>query len=388
MVEGPHSFYKAEDRVTDDLLNAFEKHYDPKFRFAPVVCGYDPATGACGPAHKTGMYLPSPGRVEAVRRAGKYLEVKLSQRVNEKGKPAIKDLVDQGFVGISIAWMPSSDLPGSPPYLKHVALLSGENPGTPGIPPLSDAFRAIDAWNLSDGLPFVMQPAPTVGADGFFTSTCCRSLADCEASWQPGHPDGDKPAKEDPMAEITPEALSALVERAVGAAIEPRLAAALKPISEGLDQVRTLATEAKATADAAQTTATSADTNARTLAEVAATSSAEGRVRACVQSGRVRPNEYEGEMETVRALPAEAREKHLARLEKRSPLLSERGIPYLDSVEEAGDLREFAGPDGRVRVLPEHAAMDAKIRSHAAYQANPTPETYAKLAFELDGGSN
>lgn len=388
-VEGPWSFYKPADRITADLLRAIAMSYDPAKRRAKVVCGYDPATGAAGKAHVAGMYLPSPGVIEAAQfdEADQVLRVKISQNQNHAGKPAVRELVKMGFDGVSIKWMPKSDLPGAPPYLEHVALLSGEVPGTPGIPPLSQVFRALEEWGLAEGLPIMPAAVPQVGADGFQISTFSRSLAECERSWQKGDaPDDGQPAKEDSTMALTPEETSALITRAVTeavAAIRPEITAA---VEAGVAPIRTIA-------ETATTAAAAAAETARTLAENTSIATHEGRIRSCTLDGRLRPGDLDGELETLRALPAgEAREKFVVRVEGRKPMRSLMfGLPQVEAGDEGmpPELSSFATPDGKVRVAPEQAEEYARVRNSEEYKANPTPETFARVALALSrGGAN
>lgn len=382
-VEGPHSFYPPKSRITHQLLDTFVKHYDPAFRIARVVCGYDPITGSNGPAHEAGKYLPSPGKVAAFRKVGDQLHALIQQNETAAGKPAVRELVKMGFDGVSIKWMPTSDLPGAPPYPEHVALLSGEVPGTPGIPPLSAAFRALEEWGLAEDLPFVPAAAPELGPDGVLSSNYfTRSLAECERSWiDPATPEDGQPAKEDSTMALTPEETSALITRAVTeavAAIRPEITAA---VEAGVAPIRTIA-------EAATTAATEAATTARTLAETTSIASHEGRVRACVQAGRLIPGHLDESLETLRALPAgEGREKFVARLEARKSLRSvTNGIPYLEGAEMASpDLAQFADPDGNVRVRPE----DADLHSRTLAEIKGDMSKYAEVALRLSReGSN
>jgi len=381
-VEGPHSLYPKQNRLTADRLAAMAKAYDPKFRRAPVICGYDPQTKIAGPSHTTGRYLPMRGGAEELRFDGTLLEARITQNADHEGRPAVESLVKGGFPNVSIKFLPKCDKPGYDGwYLEHIALLSGETPGTPGIPSLSEVFRALDDYGIADALPFIAPELPTVTLDGHLEASCYRSLEECERSWiDPNTPnDGPEAVEEAPM---TAEEITAAVQRALTdalpGAVKTAVDAAVAPINASLEAVKTESAAAKATAETAETTA-------RALAETAATASIDARLAACTKDGRLPNRDLEMVAMACRSLPEKERGEYLTKIEARKPLSLDRGIQFEPAEEFEGvDVRSITTPDIS-RVDPDRLALDQKIR---AVQAKGGADMTYEQAYQrvLAGG--
>lgn len=351
--------------------------YDPSFRRAQVICGYDPRTGTAGPTHEMGKFLPARGSVRAARFVDPYLEVEITQNEGPDGKPAVRSLVQQGFDAVSIEIDDKTELGPETWYLRAVALVSGEKPGTPGIPSLRDAFRTLEEWGLDDGLPFIEIPLPAMGLDGQLQPRFYRTLAECELSCidPSATPEDGPPAEEEPT--MTPEELGAAFTRTLSEQLPGAMAAAVKPLQEELATLRTeLATSR------AEVLALSGDTALARL---------DSRIDACLNSQRIAPAEVEHLKATVRALPAEgdARENFLKAYEARSSrrrLADPLRLAEAEGEDLSGmDLRTLTTPTG-MAVDPE--ALDLHLRTLKECGGDMTKYAAAAERLFAQGGAN
>lgn len=127
----------ATDRqpITHEHLGGMAKSYNPLFRSAPVIL----PTG--GPAHFTGEFdRQIPGRVDALEYDGLELWGLLSESPGFfEGQ--LRFIVEDGALQRSIGWqVENTELPGNPPYLRHVAFLTGEQPAIVNLTPLDQFF--------------------------------------------------------------------------------------------------------------------------------------------------------------------------------------------------------------------------------------------------------
>lgn len=282
-VEGEDSIIPKKDRLTADELRAMAESYDPTHRKAPIVL-----------THKGEQSL---GHIEAADFDGVNLLGLPSQILDTDGEGLVTKAVSRGWIERSIRfWRNSPELEGRPPYLIHVALLSGEAPAQHSLPPLSDAF--------SRSLP---------EAEVF----CDRSLLD-----EPEIP------QETPMDE---NKLAELLDRSLKTALEP-LESRLK---------------------AAEDRAVESDRVAREALESNRKAAIEGELRQLVVEGRVTPAEKESELDMLLALPADKATKRLGDLRARSRMIRsvETSVVTKDGSVLAAD-RRFASENG-VSVDPD-----------------------------------
>jgi len=133
--EDEDSMFEPEDRLQAEDYEAMVASYDPEFRRAPVVSGFSKEAGVAGPAHWVGEDLEPLGYVEKLDFDGMNLWGKVAEL---KGR--VSEYVANGFWQRSIGfWRHLSEVKGKP-YLRHLALLGGEQPGIPNMPPLTEYF--------------------------------------------------------------------------------------------------------------------------------------------------------------------------------------------------------------------------------------------------------
>ena len=185
-VEDERSLFPKEEWIRHDELERMAAVYDPAFRSAPVIL---PDGGS---SHETGEYARHiPGRVQVLAFDGYHL---WGLVVSRSGDLAFQ--VGYGAAQRSIRWWPKlRELPESPPYLRHVALLTGEQPGIPNLPSLEQHFfaesagsdaaeRIVSTQYRERTLPGGMMSTPTdpkgtsTGASPPTAAELCRSLVE------------------------------------------------------------------------------------------------------------------------------------------------------------------------------------------------------------------
>lgn len=312
-VEGEDSIIPKKDRLTADDLRAMAESYDPAHRRAPIVL-----------THKGEQSL---GHVDEVDFDGVNLLGRVSQ-IADGGQGLVDAAVSRGWIERSIRfWRNSPELEGRPPYLIHVALLSGEAPGQHSLPPLTEAF--------SRSLP---------EAEIF----CDRSLLD--------EPDTEQ---EIPMDK---NELATLVGDAVRSAVEP------------------LENRIKLAEDRAA----AAETSAAALAEENRKAALEGELRQLVTEGKVMPAEKESELDMLLALPADKATKRLGDLRSRSRMIrsAETKMVAQDGTVLASD-RRFNSELG-VNVDPDKLQLVQEAERAAAGDFEKfRAETYARYGEPL-----
>ena len=136
-IEDEDSLFPPEERLDASFFKEIAETYDPDFRQAPVISGYDPKTGTAGPSHFVGEDLAPLGFIRALSFDGTNLWGSI-----EEIKNRVTDAVADGFLQRSIGfWRKSPEVDGRA-YLRHFALLGGEQPGIPNLPPLDQYFSA------------------------------------------------------------------------------------------------------------------------------------------------------------------------------------------------------------------------------------------------------
>lgn len=137
--EGDDSPFPEKIRFTPERLQQIADSYDPGFRVAKVICGYDPDTGVAGPAHHVGPWNKPVTPITALNFDG----VNLWAQIEDNDR--LRSLVDDGFDQYSVyASTGIQGLEKDEWYLRHVALLGGENPGIPAMPAMGEMLRSAD----------------------------------------------------------------------------------------------------------------------------------------------------------------------------------------------------------------------------------------------------
>lgn len=313
-VEDSDSMF-ANDPITAEKLSIMAENYDPALRLAPAISGYDQAAGLAGPSHFTGEWSPPLGFARALEFDGLNLWGLVEELIGEDGEPMISSLVARGFWQRSIGWW--NDLPdlgkrqkkGKRAYLRHIAILGGEPPGIPNLPPLTEYFMQ------SSGDP--MTGRVLAGLPCF-----TRSISNTPRS-------AIQPAPAVPQeVSMTPEEIRAIVAQetrgalgtAIGEGLRTALPEVLKPLQEELRTAMTNAQAAVAAATAA-TEATNA-TRAALDAQLKSLRTAEvsRRFETLVRSGRLTPADRAEEEQFLQGLDDARVDQRLAQLEARSAI--------------------------------------------------------------------
>lgn len=92
-VEDEDSLFPPEERLSPEFFTELVETYDPDFRRAPVISGYDPKTGTAGPAHWVGEDLAPLGFIRALNFDGLNLYGEI-----EEIDGRVTDAVADGFL--------------------------------------------------------------------------------------------------------------------------------------------------------------------------------------------------------------------------------------------------------------------------------------------------
>lgn len=131
-IEIPGRTIHGDEPITSQLLRDVARSYDPELREAVVIAAPE-GSGESG--HFAGQYGPSLGAIRSVDFDGVFLWADFEPTETYRAK------TEAGYRYPSIYVRRNDELAGSPWYLMHVALLSGEAPGTPNL----GRFRSLDA---------------------------------------------------------------------------------------------------------------------------------------------------------------------------------------------------------------------------------------------------
>lgn len=321
-VEDEQSFF-AEDPITSEKLRRMVASYDPEFRLAPVIAPWSPRTGQIvGPSHFAGQWGPPLGFIRSLDFDGLNLWAEIEELEDVDGNGQVAAAVAAGYLGRSIGWWDATpELEGTPPYLRHLALLGGENPGIANMPPLTDYYAAT---SRSMEMGSIIANAPY----------CTRSLLD--------HPvEATEPSRatleDDTMDE---KQIREMVAESVRSAISDSLPAALSPVLQPM-QDRMASLEGALGEIRTQMDTTAADSRVRSLTE---------RVDSLVRSGRLTPAQRDLEVETLKALPAEIAERRLQAASAGQPVIGFRATTQDPAPTfndgEAINMRRFTLPTG------------------------------------------
>lgn len=132
--DAERTMFDADELLTAEELGAMATAYDRHYRTAAVVL---PGEGMS--AHFVGEHSRwIPASVDALQFDGYHLWALLRSRWSD-----LEWSVVAGATQRSIQWWGSlPELPGAPPYLRHIALLTGEPPGIANMPSLDQWFAA------------------------------------------------------------------------------------------------------------------------------------------------------------------------------------------------------------------------------------------------------
>ena len=154
----------GEKPLDQAFFRDMARSYDPSYRRATILSGYEPFGAGGGDAHFVGMTLPPLGFIDAIfaEKNGNLLTAEFSE-VNDRVERWIKN----GFDQRSIFFLRSNpELRGGPPYLMHVALVSGEIVGIPGMPPLSDLLEELADEQKEEDPDFVFNESRILDISG------------------------------------------------------------------------------------------------------------------------------------------------------------------------------------------------------------------------------
>jgi hypothetical protein len=331
---------KGLKRFTSEYLKRTAENYDPDFRTAKIVCGWDEELGIALPGHQGGRLTRPVSEVKSLDFDGinLYAKVPVTERLRsltEKGFDRYSVLIGQGVTGM--------DDPNEP-YLGHVALLGGENPAIPAMPPLGEMLR-------SEGM-----------ATGEMRTIASSLLED------------EKPDT------LTIEEAQMTVEETLD-----KIMAKVDALAERLEATETSAAAAAEEAKGAAAAAEEARSEVQSITQKAELATVEQRLERLVKEGKVQPKErtaFTNFIEKSEA-PPEAIAEFLDEVEQR-----EASIPA-DLTEETtapgrsgNSLIERAGflPEVTDKVSPVSMALYRKASEGAS-----TPEEFRANAYKLAG---
>jgi hypothetical protein len=301
--EGPEAANLTGGPLSASDLAETARNYDPRKYRAPILAA---RTGRTADAHDAGRGLSQAkphvlGHVEALRFDGHTLHGRLAEK-ESRLTDAVRDGLSKRSVWISRA----NPQFGNRPYLRHLAV-GYDHESQNYLPPLDDPELGI---------------APEMA----------RALSEPEAgAFVRAVPDSAAPSKESPM-EFDKKQIEDLVAEAVRAAGESIGAAVAKATAPLEGKITELTTKA----EAATAAAAKSDEAVRALREETALASLTARLDGLVEGGKVAPKERDDQLEILRALPPEPREKALKLLEGRRSMLGEREVPAFTTGGEHG----------------------------------------------------
>lgn len=357
-VEDDHSFFQEGTRLDSKMFREMVETYNPDFRTAPVISGYDRKSGTGGPAHWVGEDLLPLGRVAELDFDGYNLWGNIEE-FEDNGIGRVSQYVADGFLQRSIGLWPSSPEVGGKAYLKHVALLGGEQPGIPNMPPLdqfftNDSVSELDA-RIIDSAPYEVRSILNPKEQEHMPEMNDQLLAQI------------REVLRDEVVKAVNDATSSLRTAPPAPAPEPA------PVQNG--EVAQLVAELRSLRDEAL--ASVRDTRDREL---------ESQLDNLIRTGRVIPADRDGELENLRALPAEKREKRLEYLSTRSVILPSRLNQSIlpDEIEPdvPFNLRNFTAPGGDARSLNRESL---RMYNEAMKRAGGDPKKFRDAAYALHG---
>lgn len=371
-IEGDDSLF-ADDPITEKELRDMAGSYDPEFRKAPIITGYDPDGGASGPSHWVGEFNAPLGFATALAFDGLNLWGEVEQRYDEDGVGLVEKAVAKGFLQRSIGWWRKLVEVKNKPYLRHIALLGGEPPGIPNLPPLDQYFRSM----VGEQLGRVVENAPYCVRNMFNAPRPAASPASRGGNTEEKAMEIDEKQLEQIVARTVASTLKAEREANppvdVAKASEEAVARAMAPLNEKIEKM----------------TEELEKERERTAASLLETRTAEigRRLDALVESGRVTPAEAKEERSFYEGLAHEKVQARLDTLERRAPnaRLSQqyRGIEVGSGDDAATveiDRRNYSLPEGETLVDPTSLRAVAEARHLAGEDATKFRSTLLKVA--------
>lgn len=365
-IEGEESLFPPEDRITAEELQTMAASYDPNFRVAPVISGYNEKASSAGPAHWEGEFHPPLGFIRDLDFDGLNLWGLVDEQEGEDGVGRVSAFVADGFLQRSIGWWRKLKEVGNKPYLRHVALLGGEQPGIPNLPSLAEYFRSTEGGDELKGR--IVASAPF----------CVRNMVDNPRLATP--PEGAEKTKGDEKMDETQvrNLVASIVAEQPKPATAADIAQAVKSAVEGA------VAPLKAEIETLRTEQTKIDARVTENIEAARTAEIGRRFDGLVSSGRLSPVDAKEERELLEGLPHEKVTKRLAALERRAPntrLTQPASIEVgegEDAVSVPLDQRAYSLPGVQVSVDP--LGLRAVAEAKAASQGKPENFRAALLA--------
>jgi hypothetical protein len=371
-VEDDRSLFPPEERITHEMLASMTEAYDPDFRRAALIFPNG------GPSHDTGEFANFvPGHVQALETDGWFLW----GLVGETFEGWLRFMVDwDGHAQRSIAWWPSlPELTGNPPYLRHVALLTGEAPGIPNMPHLEQWFMENNQVSSEDAR--VALEATTLQRSLDHIPSVERSIVMPDPIRTPANPDGTPPASE-PIGTVD-EIVAAVVE-GVRTALTPTPPPTDPPANDGGDVAAVRAEMEQLRADLQardeRDQAREQERNASRIRE---------RLDECVRQSRISPADRQSweRVLTSGGLTSEQVEAELTALSGRTPM---RLAEQQETTLEVGDQRLAVPPHLRQRagqppIDPTTMQVLLQARQAASEESDPGRAHDRKRALIYQG---
>ncbi len=360
-VEDEDSLFPPEERLDPEFFQEIVGTYDPDFRRAPVISGFDRESGTAGPAHWVGEDLAPLGFVQSLKFDGLNLWGKI-----EEIKNRVTDAVADGFLQRSIGFWRHSPEVGGKGYLRHFALLGGEQPGIPNLPPL-DNFFSVGA---EEGQGRIVANAPYEvrsimnNVEDHMDESLRKEVLDLVA-------DTLKSAL--PVAEpVAPIKKKDADESALGEEIRSLLSGFKDEMSSQITEVRDLA---NATAEA---------TAAGLVA--ARNTVLEGELNKLVHQGKLTPADKARELRVLAMLKTEHQDEHIKDLQTKSAILTERLTERFETVEGKPEIRI----DRRMFTFPNQEKIDVRsLQFHkealSRSKNGADMKAYTEAAYALHG---
>lgn len=355
-VEDEKSLFPEEERLTSEFFERMVEAYDPEFRSAPVVSGYDPDTGVAGPSHGIGEFLAPLGWIDELRFDGLNLWAAVEE-IDSRVTRAVTDGFWQRSIGF---WTSLSEVDGEP-YLRHFALLGGEQPGIPNMPPLTQFFVP----QLGEQEARVVNEAPYE----------TRSILDRAEQEEDTDMSVDLASLRIELKEMVKDAVSELAQglRSAPTGLDDQIKAHIEPLQEAITAV---VAESRSVMEDAKKIVGDANAQSRTR-------DIESAMDRLVRSGRITPAECASELKFLGKLSDEDVKERIEDLGQRSAILPSRLTESFNTdggPEVQIRTRDFSFPGQNVNPQAMELHREALSRS-----ADSDFNAFRKAAYALHG---
>ena len=361
-VEDEKSLFDSKDRIKSDDYERMVKSYDPAFRMAPVISGFSKEAGVAGPSHWVGEDLEPLGHISELDFDGFNLWGKVSE-LKDGNVGRVSKYVSNGFWQRSIGFWRNLPEKDGEPYLRHVALLGGEQPGIPNMPLLTEFFQDE------------LQPA--VGLEN------ARIIANAEYEVrgimnQPEDSDMDRDELRSEIGSVVATAMKDAIS-----ALRDELKQEHK-VQETAPEQDTLRSEIRDLKDAVTLLAEAHKGTVQEKRELQIESQLESLVRA----GRITPAEAASEQKFLPKLSEEDVAERIADLNQRSPILASRlsDVQVPDTEDLPINMRNFSIPNRAGDVAGYSVDQESfELLKEATRRAEGDPKKLREAAYALAG---